>query len=134
MDNNRNEFLRWFSQAEYDLKSAKDSLENENYEWACFQAEQSAEKSLKSFLCLHGIRNFQTHSILKLINESAKYNDEFNNTDIQKCKELSQYYIPTRYVNGLPDDIPHIFYKKEDAQKCIDYAQTLLNLIKKSTI
>lgn len=131
MDNNKREFLRWFNQAEYDLKAARDSSENGNYEWSCFQAEQSTEKALKGFLCLKGRRNFQTHSILKLINESAKYSKEFNNRNIQKCKELSQYYIPTRYVNGLPDDIPHIFYKKDDAKKCVDYAERILNLIKK---
>ncbi|HUX99148.1 MAG TPA: HEPN domain-containing protein [Candidatus Deferrimicrobium sp.] len=56
MNNNENEFLRWFSQAKFDLEAAKVSLNAGNYEWACFQAQQAGEKALKSYLYLHGKR------------------------------------------------------------------------------
>ena len=39
---------RWFKQALRDLKAAKDNLNAENYEWACFQSQQSAEKAVKA--------------------------------------------------------------------------------------
>lgn len=38
----------WLRQAKADLKAAEDSLKAEHYEWACFQAQQSAEKSAKA--------------------------------------------------------------------------------------
>lgn len=37
--------IKWLKQAEADLKAAKDSLEDRNYEWSCFQSQQSGEKA-----------------------------------------------------------------------------------------
>ncbi|MFQ6050733.1 MAG: HEPN domain-containing protein [Candidatus Hydrothermarchaeota archaeon] len=35
--------------------------------------------------------------------------------------------IPTRYPNGLPGtNIPAEFYTKEDAERCIKYAESIL--------
>ncbi|MEM2495231.1 MAG: HEPN domain-containing protein, partial [Nitrososphaerota archaeon] len=42
------EAKRWFLQAVRDLKASKDSHSMGNFEWSVFQAQQSAEKSLKS--------------------------------------------------------------------------------------
>lgn len=36
------EARRWMAQAKRDLKAARDSLEDGNHEWACFQAQQAA--------------------------------------------------------------------------------------------
>jgi len=38
----------WLRQAEKDLRHAKNSLQSGDYEWACFAAQQSAEKALKA--------------------------------------------------------------------------------------
>ena len=46
----RPEAQPWLRQAEADLHAAEDSLTTCHYEWACFQAQQSAEKALKAFL------------------------------------------------------------------------------------
>jgi len=129
MNNNLNEFERWFSQAKFDLDAAKDSLKAENFEWACFQAQQSAEKALKSYLFLKGKRGILTHSVDRLIKECKKLDKNF--LQIRKAKELDQYYIPTRYPNGLPDEIPHKFYNKEDALKCVNYAEGIIKLVQK---
>ncbi|MDI6886868.1 MAG: HEPN domain-containing protein, partial [archaeon] len=67
MSGNLNEALRWLKQAKKDLTSAKNSLESGDYEWACFQSQQSAEKALKSFLYSKGFRKILTHSIFELI-------------------------------------------------------------------
>ncbi|MHC1591143.1 MAG: HEPN domain-containing protein [Candidatus Helarchaeales archaeon] len=130
-DNNKREFERWFSQAEFDLGAARTSLNSENYEWACFQAQQAAEKALKAFLFLNGKRVIMTPSIYKLIQECITYNAQFK--EISEVKALDMYYIPTRYPNGLPDQIPHEFYNKEDAEECVGYAEKTLSLIKKLT-
>lgn len=127
MNNNQNEFNLWFSQAKFDLEAAKTSLTAGNYEWACFQAQQSAEKALKSYLYLHGKRLIITHSINKLLQECSKIDNQFQT--INETKALDLYYIPTRYPNGLPDQIPHDFYKQEDAELCVNYAELILSLI-----
>ena len=38
----------WFRQAKRDLDHAKRSSESRDYEWACFAAQQSAEKGVKA--------------------------------------------------------------------------------------
>jgi HEPN domain-containing protein len=53
---NVEEGLRWVDQAEADLKTARDCLEDGNYYASAFFAQQSAEKSLKGFLYSKGFR------------------------------------------------------------------------------
>ncbi|MGQ9595911.1 MAG: HEPN domain-containing protein [Thermoproteota archaeon] len=57
---------RWLRQAERDLKAAGDSFVSGNYKWACFQAQQAAEKALKAVLFLRGLGAVLTHSIFEL--------------------------------------------------------------------
>ncbi|OIN97386.1 hypothetical protein AUJ66_03510 [Candidatus Desantisbacteria bacterium CG1_02_38_46] len=128
MNNRKKEFNRWFEQAQFDLKAARDSLEATNFEWACFQAQQAGEKTLKGYLSLHGKSDLETRSIFALLKRCSEISPEFKN--IEHTKELTQYYIPTRYINGLPDDIPHHFYEKGDAEKCIKHAEQIINLVK----
>ena len=47
---NREQADLWVRQARYDLKAARDSLKAGNFEWACFQAQQGAEKALIAYL------------------------------------------------------------------------------------
>ena len=54
MGDNLKESMRWVRQAEKDLKASKNSLKSGDYEWACFQAQQAAEKALKSILYARG--------------------------------------------------------------------------------
>lgn len=44
----REEAIRWFEKAEYDIEAAKDNLIKDRYNWACFIAQQAAEKAVKS--------------------------------------------------------------------------------------
>ena len=38
----------WIKQADRDLKRAENSLEDGDYEWSCFAAQQAAGKALKA--------------------------------------------------------------------------------------
>ncbi len=49
--------------------------------------------------------------------------------NLRKAKVLDQYYFPTRYPNGLPDEVPHEFYSLEDAELCVKYAQMVIQLV-----
>jgi len=129
VDNLKREFEIWFEQAKFDLKAAKDSLKSANYEWSCFQAQQAAEKALKGFLYLKGEDIILTHSIFKLIKKCMVFDKKFK--EIEQCRELDKYYIPTRYANGLPDVIPHEFYTKEDATICVEYAETVISTLER---
>lgn len=95
--------LRWLKQAEADFDAAQDSLKSEHFEWACFQAQQAAEKALKAFLYSQGLRALITHSIAELLVEAQKY-ASFD-IPLKYAKALDSFYIPTRYPNGLPGTI-----------------------------
>ncbi len=131
MSGNLNEALRWLKPAEKDLTSAKNSLESGDYEWACFQSQQSAEKALKSFLYLKGFRKILTHSIFELIKEIGDLEIGFKSLK-KAAKVLDSVYIPARYPNGIAGELaPFEYYEKEDAEECINYAGLILEEVKK---
>jgi HEPN domain-containing protein len=121
---------KWLKQADADLKAARDSLDDGNYEWSCFQSQQSSEKALKAFLYEKGYISIITHSLKELLRECSKFNSSFNvlSTD---ARTLDMFYIPTRYPNGIGGDLaPTEFYEKEDAEKCINSAESILSAVK----
>ena len=72
------ELRKRLTQAEEDLKAAKDSLKDEHYDWVCFQAQQSAEKALKFFLYSRGYTSIITHSLKELVRECKKLEKDFS--------------------------------------------------------
>ena len=127
----RKEARRWLKQAEDDLKAAKDSLETENYNWSCFQSQQSAEKALKAYLYNLGYTSLISHSARILLKNCIKKESRFKDFE-KEAKALDMYYIPTRYPNGLDTEItPSEYFTKEDAQECLKYATSILNAVKR---
>jgi len=122
---------KWLKQAEADLEAAIDSLKTRHFEWACFQAQQAAEKALKAFLFSRGYTSILSHSLKFLTKEASQLEPEFEKY-IKEAKKLDMYYIPTRYPNGLGGEItPAEFYDEEDAQQCINSAKLILEIVKK---
>ncbi|RLG58527.1 MAG: DNA-binding protein [Candidatus Hydrothermarchaeota archaeon] len=122
---------KWITQANSDLNAAKDSLISQHYDWACFQAQQSAEKALKAYLYYKGYTSIITHSLKELIRECGKIEKEFLELKDQ-ARFLDMFYIATRYPNGLVGELaPSEFYEKEDAEKCINCAELILKKVKK---
>lgn len=125
----RHEAERWLLQAEADLKAAEGSISTGSFEWACFQAQQAAEKALKA-LWLYNAHEPWEHSLVKLIQDfpdgpvKAKLDDL-----ISHAKRLDKLYIPTRYPNGLPDSIPAEVYTAEEAQAPIQTSRELVRAI-----
>ncbi len=127
------ETKKWFTQAEEDLKAAKDSLKSGHYNWACFQAQQSAEKTLKFFLYSHGYTSIITHSIKELVRECKKIEKGFSEVE-SYARHLDMFYIPTRYPDGLAGELaPAEFYEMEDAEQCISYAELISESVKRSS-
>lgn len=125
------EIKKWLIQAEEDLKAAKDSLNSAHYDWACFQAQQSGEKALKFFLYSRGYTSIITHSLKELVRESKKCEKGFYEIE-SYARYLDMFYIPTRYPDGLAGELaPTEFYEAEDAEKCINYAESILESVKR---
>jgi HEPN domain-containing protein len=131
MSENFKEAMRWLRQAEKDLSTAKNSFVSGDYEWACFQSQQSAEKALKSVLYSKGFRKILTHSIFELVKETSDLEGGFKKFK-KEAKVLDSVYIPARYPNGIAGDLaPFEYYEKEDAEECIKYAELILEEVKK---
>ncbi|MGV9203566.1 MAG: HEPN domain-containing protein [Promethearchaeia archaeon] len=131
----------WLEQSDEDMAAAKDSKETEHYEWACFQAQQSAEKSLKSLLLYLNIESWG-HGLVHLLKQideilKEKYNKQeeghiLKEKDIlkERCQELDRHYIQPRYPNGFASGHPAEYYNEKTANRCIEYAEYINKVIK----
>ena len=50
-----NRYQDWLAQAQRDFDKARLDLEHEYWEWACFTAQQAAEKAVKALLLFQGL-------------------------------------------------------------------------------
>lgn len=125
------ESKKWLVQAEADIRAAKDSLNDGHFDWCCFQSQQAAEKALKTFLYEKGYTSILTPSLKELVRECKRLEASFGEIEGQ-ARFLDMFYIPTRYPNGLAGDIaPAEFYEREDGEKCLSYAELILNVAKR---
>ena len=98
-------------------------LAHEFYEWACFTAHQSAEKTLKGLALNLGI-TIWGHSlteILVILAENIAVGEDIN----ERGKLLDLYYIPTRYPNGFPSGKPADYFTEKQAQEAINAADNI---------
>jgi len=128
---NRHQAERWLQTAEEDLKAARVLLENGMYAHACFSAQQSGEKAIKALWYLVDAEPWG-HSVQRLVAEFPLRNEISDiSVWLDHAGFLDQFYIPTRYPNGLPDLTPEQVYRLEDAQRSIKSAQVLFLACKK---
>lgn len=127
---NLQEGLRWLDQAEADIKTARDCLRDGNYYASAFFSQQAAEKALKSFLYSRGYRALVTHSVVELLEESSRVQQEFGRF-LDQGKELDRHYIGSRYPDFYPAGAPYKFYTEEMARRCVNYAESILNEVKR---
>jgi HEPN domain-containing protein len=117
----RTEGGRWLQQAQIDLGWCRHLHEQGAHYLACFLAQQVAEKALKAFLYAQGEELVIGHSVRQLCARAAAYDPTFQGS-LQRWGILDSYYIPTRYPNGLPDDIPAHVYNEESGESAAGLA------------
>jgi HEPN domain-containing protein len=128
MDANQKEANRWLRQAQHDLRAAGVNRREGFPEIACFLAQQAAEKGLKAYLYAQGERVVVGHATHLLVRRCAEYESAFEPL-LDACRTLDQYYIPTRYPNGLPDGIPHEVYTDAQAKNAVSLAGQVLEQV-----
>ena len=116
----------WLAQAEKDLDQAKSSRAEERHEWACFAAQQSAEKAVKALHLFHG-QEAWGHVVAKLLKELAL---DVPEALVDKAKVLDNFYVPTRYANGHPEGAPFEHYGKLQSEDAIRYAGEILEFVR----
>lgn len=120
--NPRDEGQRWLEQATVDLRWLQHLREEGAHYLVCFLAQQVAEKSLKAFLYAQGEELVVGHSVRRLCERAAEYDSRFRD-HLEDWAILDTYYIPTRYPNGLPDDIPSRVYNRQAAASAAALAE-----------
>lgn len=124
------ESVRWLTHARDEFEDANELRQRDRFYLALFHFQQAAEKALKAYLYLElkSGEVFYTHSIDELIQMAVEIDPEFEK--IVSAKKLDQYYIPTRYPNGLPGGVPSRYYDDpEEAMQAKDLAEGVIKLV-----
>ena len=118
---------RWRRQAGNDLAFARVALRERFYAQACFIAQQSAEKAVKAIGYGLGERTVIGHSLVTLVSRYGDRAPELN--DLQELGGiLDQYYVPTRYPNGLAGGVPFEAFGESQAAAAVDAADCFVQL------
>jgi HEPN domain-containing protein len=120
--------MDWYRQAERDLESARSQVKSGFFEWACFIAQQAAEKAVKAaYQKLGG--DAWGHSVtdlLKGLQEKAEVSDKV----LDMAKALDKFYIPARYPNGWAEGTPSEYITKKDAEDAVTNSEKILRFCK----
>jgi len=125
MRNPHSEARRWLVQAEDDLRFAMLGLERGFYAQCCFLCQQAAEKAVKALHYYGGARLVIGHSVTQLLRGLGGAYPHLEEL-LDTARELDQYYIPTRYPNGLPAGAPCEIYTRAQAQTALHGAEKLV--------
>ena len=119
-----NRHADWLRQAEADLRHARHSLDGGDHEWACFAAQQAAEKALKALVQALGGEPWG-HSVTVLLGDLSE-RTEVSGELVDAGKRLDKHYIPTRYPNGFDSGAPTDYYTAAEAEAAIADAERIL--------
>jgi len=115
----------WFRQAEKDLQHAKRAVDAEDFEWACFAAQQATEKAVKAlYQSIHV--DAIGHSISKMLQDlpaALKPSKDL----VEQAKELDKHYIPSRYPNFHPEGAPLDYYTAPEARRAVEEAERIID-------
>lgn len=118
----RAEGMRWLEQARADLRWTRHLAQEGAHYLVCFLAQGAAEKALKAALYACGRELVLGHSVRALSAQVAEAAPGLA-TQVDAWGLLDSYYIPTRYPNGLPGDIPARVYNAEAASTALSLTE-----------
>ncbi len=116
----------WLAQAERDLEQARSSRKEGRHEWACFAAQQSAEKAVKALHLSLG-QEAWGHVVAALLTELPGAVDP---NLVERAKVLDNFYVATRYANGHPAGAPFQHYGPLQSDDAIDHAGKILEFVR----
>ena len=115
----------WFRQAEADLRHARHALEDGDHDWACFAAQQAAEKAAKAAHQTVG-QDAWGHSVTELLQALKTRLPAVDASLLDRARALDKLYIATRYPTGLPEGAPADYYTRDEAARAIGDAEKIL--------
>jgi HEPN domain-containing protein len=112
----------WLAQAKRDLEQARDCRDAGRHEWACFAAQQAAEKAITAVHVANGLTPTH-HSIARLLKEVPGTAPE---TLIDKACVLDNFYVATRYPSAHPEGAPLEHFGHIQTDEAIGFAEEIV--------
>ncbi len=116
----------WLAQAERDLEQARSSSAEGRHEWACFAAQQAAEKAVKALHLWKG-QEAWGHVISRLLSDLPVAPPALL---VEKGRVLDNFYVATRYANGHPEGPPFEHYGSLQSDQAIRHAGEILEFVR----
>jgi HEPN domain-containing protein len=124
------EAQRWLKQAKAELNDAAFLKDSGKFYLALFLCQQSAEKALKAFIYSEEDEPVFSHSVAFLLKLASSLDPEFQL--LRAAKRLDDYYIPTRYPNGLPGETPSEYFDDEnEVNNALELSRKIVDLSEK---
>ncbi len=117
----------WLAQARRDLEQAEDSHQADRHEWACFAAQQAAEKAVKALHLASG-QEAWGHVVARLLRELPE-RFEAGDELVDKGRVLDSFYIPARYPNSHSEGAPFHHYGRLQSTEAIGYAREIIGFV-----
>lgn len=114
----------WLRAAREDLSHARHAAEGGHFQWACFSAQQAAEKAIKAVFQSMGAEAWG-HSVSDLLEELAERRTVSEEL-IDRAIELDKAYIPTRYPDAHQSGTPGQRYTRSEARRLRGYAEEIV--------
>jgi len=120
---------QWLALAENDLNFARVGSEHGFYAHVCFLAQQTVEKVLKGLLIAKTGKYPRLHSLVELVNECAKSVPDMIALE-DHARILDQYYVPTRYPDGIPGSLPNGMPSESHAKEALRIAENFMETVR----
>jgi HEPN domain-containing protein len=115
-------------QAEHDLKHASHAREVGDHDWACFAAQQAAEKAVKALHQAHG-QEAWGHSVLRLLEAlPVPAPDPL----IERARSLDAFYVPARYPNGHFTGPAFEYYGPLQSEQALSHAGDIVEFVRQA--
>jgi HEPN domain-containing protein len=114
----------WMAQSHVDLQHARHDLEGGFYEWACFSAQQAADKAVKAVFQHMGIEAWG-HSVTDLL-DALQNSYPVPAAVRNAAADVDKAYIPTRYPDAHPTGAPSTRYVRVEAERMIQHADEII--------
>jgi HEPN domain-containing protein len=114
----------WLEQARLDLRHARYSRDGGDHNWACFAAQQAAEKAVKAVYLSRNLEGWG--HVLRLLLEGLPEEMMVPQELVDCGRRLDLFYIPTRYPNSFDQGKPADFFGLDEATKAIVDAEKII--------